>query len=183
MAKVHKNVLIEGLRGTIGDTLVFKHTRSGRTILAKKPEFPKHRKFSPAQKAHQARFREAVAYARAAQTQPIYITLAKKRNLTAYSVALADAMHPPRVLAIDASGYTGRAGGLIRVQAEDDVQVARVHVTLRNADDQVLEEGEAVSDRAGRWWTYTTQVNDKGATISVTAYDLPGNAAELEMGG
>ncbi len=135
----------------------------------------------PSDKDHLAALFLAVAYAKAAQTQPSYVRLAKKRNLTAYSVALADAMHPPRVITIDASQYTGRAGSMIRVQAEDDVQVARVRVTISDAANRVLEEGDAVSDQAGRWWTYRPQTDRQGVMIQATAFDLAGNTGSATV--
>jgi hypothetical protein len=46
MAKVKLNALVESARGRLGNDLVLKRTRSGATILAKKPEFPKDRKFT-----------------------------------------------------------------------------------------------------------------------------------------
>jgi len=179
MARVKLNALVESAQGRLGNDLVLKRTRSGAIILAKKPEFPKNRKFSKAQRDHQQRFRQAVAYAKSAQTNPIYVTLAKKQKQPAYNVALADAMHPPRVIKIDASGYHGKAGEVIRVQAEDDVKVTRVQVAIYDARERVVEEGEAVSDRTGRWWTYTTLTAGNGASSKAVAYDLAGNKGDL----
>jgi hypothetical protein len=48
------------------------------------------------------------------------------------------------------SGYSGKAGEVIRVQAEDDVQVTRGHVAIYDARERVIEEGDADSDRAGQ---------------------------------
>jgi hypothetical protein len=108
-----------------------------------------------------------VAYAKAAQANPIYVALVKKRKQPAYNVALADAMHPPRVIEIDASGYRGGVGEVIRVRAKDDVRVVRLWSTIYNAREQVIEEGEGVSDRIGRWWTYLTQVAGNGISVTV----------------
>jgi hypothetical protein len=179
MAKVKLNALVESAQGRLGSDLVLKRTRSGATILAKKPEFPKNRKFSKAQREHQQRFRQAVTYAKAAQTNPIYVALAKKRKQPAYNVALGDAMHPPRVIEIDAKGYSGQANEVIRVQAEDDVQITRVHVAIYDAREHVIEEGEAISDRVGRWWAYTTQVIGNGVSVNALAYDLAENEGSL----
>ncbi|HTP10708.1 MAG TPA: hypothetical protein VMP08_20785 [Anaerolineae bacterium] len=179
MAKVKKNALIEGLSGSIGD-LVLKQARSGTTYVARKPTFPDDRQFSAAQLAHQRRFKAAAAYAKqAVQTEPLYAALAKKTGQPVYNVALADAMHPPRVIEIDASGYNGGVGEVLRVQAEDDVKVTRVYVAIYDAHDRVVEEGEAISDRIGRWWMYTTQRAANGAGIQAVAYDLAGNEGDL----
>jgi hypothetical protein len=181
MAKVKLNALVESAQGRLGSDLVLKRTRSGATILAKKPEFPENRKFSKAQRDHQRRFKRAVAYAKAAQTNPIYVALAKKQKQPAYNVALADAMHPPRVIEIDARGYTGQADEVIRVQAEDDVQVTRVQVAIYDTRERVIEEGEAISDRIGRWWTYTTRTTGNGVSIKALAYDLAENEVSLTI--
>jgi hypothetical protein len=179
MAKVKLNAIVESAHGRLGNDLVLKRTRSGATILAKKPEFAKNRKFSKAQREHQQRFKQAVAYAKVAQTNPIYVVLAKKQKQPAYNVALADAMHPPRVIEIDASGYRGGRGEVIRVRAEDDVQVTHVQVAIYDARQRVIEEGEAVSDGAGRWWMYTVQTIGDGVSVKAVAYDLAENEGGL----
>ncbi len=127
MAKVKKNALIEGLSGSIGE-LVLKRARSGTTYVARKPTF-EDRQFSAAQLEHQRRFRAAAAYAKqAAKTEPIYAALAKKTGQPAYNAALSDALHPPKIVAVEQSN------GLIRVCAEDKVKVARVVVTVLDAE-------------------------------------------------
>ena len=59
MAKVRRNIFMRGLSGTIGDQVVLKTIRGGRTIVCKKPTFQEDREFSQAQLAHQQAFREA----------------------------------------------------------------------------------------------------------------------------
>ena len=173
MAKVRKNALIEGLSGSVGE-LVLKRARSGTTYVARKPTFPDDRRFSAAQLAHQRRFREAAAYAKqAAHAEPIYAALAKKTGQPAYNVALGDYLHPPKIVAVE------QAGGTIRVCAEDKVKVARVTVTLLDAEGQALEEGEATPDAIGWWWTYTPGAVG-AARVRVCALDLPGNRASWE---
>jgi hypothetical protein len=181
MARVKLNALVESAQGRLGSDLVLKRTRNGSTILAKKPEFPKNRKFSMAQREHQRRFKKAVVYAKVAQTNPIYVALAKKQKQPTYNVALADAMHRPQVIEIDASGYSGQASEAISVQAEDDVQVTRVHMAICDAHERVIEEGEAASDRTGRWWIYTTQIAGSGVGVKAVAYDLAGNEGSLTI--
>lgn len=132
MAKVRRNVLLGDVTGRIGE-VVLKRSRGGQQILCRKPTF-EHRVFSRAQRAHQKRFREAAAYAKAAcQREPIYAEQAKKTHPPAYNIALAGYMRPPQVNAIDLSGYTGKAGEAIRVQATDDVMVKRVTATIADA--------------------------------------------------
>lgn len=62
-----------------------------------------------------------------------------------------------------------------------NVKVTRVHVTIYDVYERVIEEGEAVSDRVGRWWTYTTQTVENGASIKAVAYDLAENEGSLTM--
>ena len=62
MAIVVKNILLRGLSGSIGKTLVFRQC-NGNTIVA---QHPAKRKKAPTegQRRQQERFRDAVAYAR-----------------------------------------------------------------------------------------------------------------------
>ena len=64
MAKVQNNVLVRGIKGSIGD-VVFRVMPDGKTYVSGKPDFSS-RKFSMGQKNHQSRFKEAAAYARQA---------------------------------------------------------------------------------------------------------------------
>jgi hypothetical protein len=180
MAKVRLNALLESIRGQIGEDLVLKRGRDGQIILSRKPTFPEDREFSPAQRAHQARFRAAAAYAKAAARQePIYAELARKRRQTAYNVALSDWFHPPKIVVVDRTGWTGQAGQEIRVLAEDDVAVRRVEVEIL-AGNQRLEAGEARPER-GPWWVYRTTADcpPVGVRLVVRAEDLPGHVAEV----
>ena len=82
MAKVQSNIIVRGVSGKVGNQLVFRHMRDGRTILATVPDFSK-RKLSRDQKTHHERFKEAAAYARvASRKEPIYTELAEGRRRT-----------------------------------------------------------------------------------------------------
>jgi hypothetical protein len=165
MAEVFNNIFVRGLAGAVGDQFVIRRTRSGKTIIANKPQFDKNREFSPSQKAHQSAFREAARYAKAA-------------NSTSYNMAVADWFGKPELLAIDASGWTREIGQTIRIEARDDTKVTRVRVVIHN-NGTILEEGEAVrSATDDSLWTYvtTTQVTPaRGLLLDANAYDLPGN--------
>lgn len=178
MAKARKTALLEELSGSIGD-LVLKRARSGTMYVARKPRFPENRQFSPAQLAHQQRFKAATAYAKqAAKVEPLYAALARKTRQPAYNVALGDYLHPPQIVMVEQIGET------IRVRAEDQVKVTRVSVALLEADGHILAEGEAAPDSTGWWWTFTanhiTAAHDAVARIRVCAYDLPGNETVWE---
>jgi hypothetical protein len=181
VAKVRLNVLISGASGRIGNDLALKQTRDGQTILCRKPTFSEHRVFSAAQKAHQARFQAAAAYAKsAAKREPIYAELAKKSRHTAYNVALADFMRPPEILEVDLAGYAGQAGGVVRVRAHDDVLVKEVQVKIVDAHQQVVEQGAASGEANKLWWVYVATANCSTANVMVVAraVDLPGHAVE-----
>ena len=51
MAKVRSNIIIDGIGGMLGNQLVFKRDKAGRTILSVKPTFGENRVFSAAQRA------------------------------------------------------------------------------------------------------------------------------------
>lgn len=183
MAKVRRNIILDDVSGRIGEGLVLRRARSGQTVLSRKPTFSEDRVFSPAQQAHQQRFREAAAYAKqASKHQPIYAELASKMRQPAYNVALADYMHPPEILAIDLAGYTGKAGQAIRIQARDDVKVACVSVKIVDANQRVIEQGLAIADAVGLWWTFATHADcpTDSVTVVVRVEDLPGNRVEKE---
>ena len=137
MAKVVRNPVMQGISGAVGN-LVFRQMPDGSTYVSAKPDFS-HRKFSEGQKEHQSRFQRAVAYAReAAKSQPIYRELAAGTIKSAYNFALSDWFNPPVIHCVE------RRDGLIRVEASDNVIVARVVVTILDVDGNVIEKGEAL---------------------------------------
>ena len=73
--------------------------------------------------------------------------------------------------------YSGQVGDQIAIIATDDIGVAGVSVTIRNAtDNSIVEQGIAL-EHAGKWRYPATSVAPAGAplTIEVTASDRPGN--------
>lgn len=168
MAKIHKNVIVQGLSGRLGN-LVFRQMQDGSTRVCTKPDFS-NRKFSQGQKDHQSRFRQAAAYAReAAKSQAIYAELARGTTKNAYNWALSDWFNPPVIDRIE------RRQGLVRVTASDNVLVAEVRVKIMDGDGNTLEEGQAHQvDPARRpeRWEYRSSAE---GTIEATARDLAGN--------
>lgn len=59
--------------------------------------------------------------------------------------------------------------------------VTRVHVAIYGARERVIEEGDAVSDRIGRWWTYRTQVTGSGVNVKALAHDLAENEGRMTI--
>jgi hypothetical protein len=185
MAKSQKNVVTYGLSGKIGDVLVFSQ-RNGRTIVSKIPQSPTNA--SAKQKGQRKRFQQATIYAKVAledkPTKERYDAAAKKKkNLTAYNVAVADFFNAPDIHSVDLSAYTGAAGDTIRMIVSDDFAVKSVQVCILNADGSLVEEGFAVNS-AGTIWIYTATQNNEsldGDKIIITASDLPGNRTTEEQ--
>ena len=120
MAKVNKNIVIEGLSGSLGDQLVIQAGKGGTTIIRTKPQ-PGDQPPSEAQQAARERFQEAVAYAKGAKEKPAYVGKAAGTEKSAYNVAAADWLHPPEVVEIDLAAWTGGLGEKLRAKVRDDV--------------------------------------------------------------
>jgi hypothetical protein len=173
MAKVIDNILVRGLSGKLGDQVVFRRLRDGRTIVCNKPDFS-HRKLSKDQKEHHKRFQAAAAYAReASRTNPMYAKLAEGTMKNAYNVALGDWFHAPVIQRLE------RRGKVIRVQATDDAMVASVQVMILDKKGKVVEKGEAIRKK-GDWWEYTPASQGK---VILEARDLAGNVGRGELEG
>jgi hypothetical protein len=172
MAKIRKNLFLQGVSGSVGGQLVLRHMRDGRTILCAMPDFSS-REFSSKQISHQQRFQEAAAYARkAAKEQPLYAELAADTMKTAYNIALSDWFHPPAIKRIERQGET------LRVQARDNVRVERVWVTVLDGE-KVVEQAEA-TEVGSDWWQLPTP--GAGGRMVVMAKDLAGNVVAMEVG-
>lgn len=92
MAKIAVTPLLEDIRGKLGN-LSIRRSRTGRFYLANLPDMSTV-KWSDAQKAHRQRFKEAVAYAKAAMADPQvrarYEERAAEANRTPFSMAISD---------------------------------------------------------------------------------------------
>ena len=178
IAKVNGNLFMDRLSGQLGDQIIIKKGRDGRTIICKKPTFRDDREFSPAHLARQQAFREAAVYARTQKLNPVYIEKAQGTGKCSYNVAIADWLHPPEILEVDLSSWSGEAGQVLRIRARDDVQVKQVAVTITDEADHVLEQSQAVEVGA-LWWEYSTTATANGnAKVIVRALDLPGRVTE-----
>ncbi len=182
MANVKLNPILERIRGQVGD-LVFKRYED-RTILSRKAE-PSGRPPTPAQAAHRERFRQAALYGRMVMADPdartFYEGEADERHVPVFSLTIADFFNAPEITEVDVSDYHGKAGDPIRVAAMDDVEVARVEVSITTADGTAVEAGEATLD--GGHWRYVATAAVAAGTdvrIGVRAYDRPGGVGEAE---
>ena len=187
MAKIHNNIFVRGLTGSVGEQFVIRQVRGGRTIIANKPVFNVNQIFTDPQKAQQEAFRQAINYAKFAKTQAVYVDKAKGTSATAYNVAVSDWFGQPEVLDINISGWTGQIGQTIQVKAKDSVGVTSVHVMIResNGTATALEQGEAVQSALdSQMWNYTTTTlvpMTPGTRLDVSAQDLPGNIASSPL--
>ena len=136
MAKVNDNLFMNRLSGQLGDQIIIKRGRGGRTIICKKPTFREDREFSPAQLARQQAFREAATYARTQKLNPTYIEDAEETAKCSYNVAITDWLHPPVIHRIE------RKGGVIRVQASDNVMVTKIDIRVVDEAGGILEAGQ-----------------------------------------
>jgi hypothetical protein len=171
MAIITHNILTEGISGMVGDKLVFRQMRDGRTIVCARPDFS-HRVWSEEQLIHHSRFQQAAAYARvASKTNPLYAELARGTAKNAYNIALSDWFHPPVIHSIE------RQDRRICVNATDNVLVDSVLITILDEAGKTVEQGQAVQvDEA--WWEYVTAMEGK---IRVEACDLAGNVVREEI--
>jgi hypothetical protein len=179
MARVRKNQVMQGLTGLIGDQILVRTDKAGRTIVGSKPTFKEDRTFSAAQLEHHQEFREGVIYARANKDLEVYKEKAAGTPQNAYNVAMSDWFNAPEIKVLDTSAWSGQPGEVIRVWAIDDVKVNSVSVEITRPDGTLLEKGEAVQVDA-MWWDYTTTASAvPGARVKATAIDLPSNIAEM----
>lgn len=179
MAKVRSNIIIQGLSGMLGNQLVIKQDKAGRTIVSVRPTFDENREFTEEQKAHQEAFKEATAYAKDAKGEAVYAEKAEGTPMTSYNVAVADWFHPPEITEVDLSAWTGQIGETIRVKAVDDVKVEQVTIVITDEADAVLEQG-AATQAVGLWWEYTTTAEASGnPKVVAAAMDLPGHIDEV----
>lgn len=92
MAKITLNPLVTEASGKVGD-LVFRRTPNGKMSLIKLADMSKV-KWSKAQKEHRKRFKEAIAYAKAAMAEPKvrakYEKSARKLNKRPFDIAVSD---------------------------------------------------------------------------------------------
>ena len=180
MARLYSNIVILGSNGLVGGHFTDRKTHVERSILSRKPLLDDYRKAHDARRAHESAIRESTTYANFAQTQDVYITKAKRMGVTPYCIALTDWFEAPKVLEINVDGWTGKIGQTIRVKARDNLMVARVTLVIRDAEENVLEMGEALQLEPGSaWWNYTTKKlvpMTPFPIVEATAQDLPGNS-------
>ncbi|MDR2917765.1 MAG: hypothetical protein LBV72_00155 [Tannerella sp.] len=187
MAKVENNLFLLGIRGMIGNQMVYRNCK-GKIILSKRPQCTGYQ--SDAQKKQRLRFKEATIYAKAALTDAdtfkAYSEKAQHSEdaLTAYNVAVADYLNLPVIKTVHLDEYSGQPGEGIVVSATDDFEVKEVTVKIRQNDYTLVEKGIALADANGLDWKYTTQSANiplTGSMVTIRVSDRPGNVTVKEM--
>ena len=181
MAKVGSNLVVHGLSGMLGKQLVVRRQKDGSFVVAAAPHRSADAAPSNAQKEQQAKFKQAILYARGAKGLPEYEQAAKSRGVSTHNVAVADFLRPPEIEAIDVSEYHGAPGETIAITAVDDVKVSTVSVLITTDDGKLVEKGTAVlSPVDGSRWTYTATASAPGSAIKVVVdvADLAGHVTE-----
>lgn len=176
MALVKNNILLQFVRGTIGDQVTI-YERNNQIILAKK-RGPSRKK--PTKKQLEARYRMKVAAAYATQMLEDPALKAYYKSLAgpgqnAYNMAIKDAYNAPEVQHIQLENDT------VVVTAKDDFRIAEVEVSVVDAAGKILERGKAVLGRNGVDWYYKAGAMPHGGKIKAVVVDLPGNETVMEV--
>ena len=113
MAAVSTTVLVQGLRGSLGN-LVFRTIR-GKTFVSQRPQRPRFE--SPLQRMNRDKFRMAAAWAKCMVLNPekkvYYETIAKRRKLpNAYTAAVSEYMCRKDIVATAPSVVTATVHAL-----------------------------------------------------------------------
>ena len=176
MALVLDNVLLQVVRGTLGDQITI-YERNGQIIMAKK-RGPSTK--PPTLKQLEARYKMkvAAAYARVIIQDPelkaYYKSLAGPGQ-NAYNMAVKDAYRSPEIQNIVLEEET------VVVTVKDEFRIAEVEVRVVDADGVIKERGKAVLGRNGVDWYYKTTSRPAGGRVIVVAVDLPGNETVREL--
>lgn len=176
MAIVKDNILLQVVRGTLGDQLTI-YERNGQIIMAKK-RGPSKKK--PTEKQLEARYKMKIAAAFAKQIlrdpelKAYYKKLAGPGQ-NAYNMAVKDAYAAPEIQNIKLEEAE------VVVTARNDFRVAAVEVRIVDAEDVISERGNAILGWNGVDWHYKTAALPPGGRIVVVAVDLPGNERVKEL--
>lgn len=169
---------ISGISGKVGD-MVFRQ-RNGKTFVSKASNKTQKERTAK-QQANNSNFQRAVIYAKKALADPVAKQMYKAKvgkGKSAYNLALADFLHAPKILKVDLSGYSGKAGEVIRIEVIDDFAVKAVKLGIHRQDGTLEEEGDALQTEDNLDWTYIARITIISLVeikIVVTATDYSGN--------
>jgi hypothetical protein len=164
MAKIKKkNILLEGLSGSIGD-LVFRQMPDGSTRVSQKPDFSERVSQPGANRPpgpHQAGF--GVCERGQKPGPSTSSALPAARQPERLQPGVADWFHPPVIHGIERDGR-------VRVEASDNMQVTKVEVRILDGEGKVLEQGQAEQVNP-LYWEYAPSAE---GTVEASAWDLAG---------
>jgi hypothetical protein len=185
MPKVENNNLLHGVSGKLGNNFVIRQSAQG-TVISNKPKRPE--KSSEEQIFVRNRFSYASYYAREQMKREagaLYQAAITAKLNSGYAVAMSDYLKVPRIDLIDADGYHGSVGDVIKVRAWDDFKVVSVTLVIKGPSGEELERGEATfSTELQPEWLYTAKTafaKSAGTTVTAIAKDLPGNATSRTL--
>ena len=178
MGTFRENSGLGELAGTIGG-MVFVNYKPGLKIIRRRPERKKPAR--EAEIANRKDFAQAVTYAKGVWAeQPAlrarYNAAARLQGRRGFDLAKADFRLRPEIREVNLSGYSGKPGEPIVIDATDDFEVKAVTVVVQQLNGTALEEGAAVA-KDGQW-VYNAQTEvaaGQTVVVQVTAADNPGH--------
>ncbi|ADY53781.1 hypothetical protein Pedsa_3246 [Pseudopedobacter saltans DSM 12145] len=186
MAKSRRNVVTHGLSGLIGDLLVFRQM-AGKTVVSNRPKASGKAPTVGMLKVRKL-FRKAAIYATNIikdLTRKAEYEKAAKNGQSAFNVAFADYLKGPEIEEdLSFANYTGQTGQKLVASIIDNFRVASVNFSIRDAGGDLIESGEAEQSENGLDWVYTTTADNPsyaGGTVTIKAYDQPGNETLAEV--
>lgn len=182
MASSINNIITRGLSGKLGQ-FIFRRWY-GKTVLTIKAA--RYNKKSALQVQRQLLFRQAIAYAKTAISDPSLFKFYSSKTKGAqrpYNVAISDFLSPPVIHEVDLSRYDGSIGSTIKALVTDNGRVAQVNIRIEKPDGSLIEKGEAVMLKDGIHWVYTTTIsNNSPSVLIIEALDLAGRISEKRVG-
>jgi len=181
MAILTGNSPLQGLRGMIGDQLVFRKN-GDKTVVSVKPLTRKRKRNSELQQLYLDKFKDAAKYARSIMRDPEkcdeYRKLAKKQNKhSAWNVAISEYMLSIRIEARDAETTAPERRKRVRfTAAKRNFKVKEVEVKLISRSKEVLAEGQADRINTTDWVYHLPVLPEKGMYLEITARDTLGLA-------
>ena len=172
MASIHYNPHVPGELGRV----ILR--RVGDKQIYVRPSVGPRRTTDPMLEARQA-FTEAAAYSKAVFRNPVrrapFEATAAATGARVYTTIMTDFLTKPIIRDVKTDGYHGHTGDVLAVLARADLALASVHVVLRRADDNVVEEGDAML-AAGEYRYTATQDVPAGTALfaDVTVRDTDG---------
>jgi len=179
MSKSKNNLITKHYSGKLGNQISLRNLRHC-SVMAILPD-ASSKGPSAKQRAHQHLFKKASRYARSVYSDPFLKNIYEKKtskSLTVYKLALSDFLNPPVVHKIDSSGYKGKIGDKIMVDAVGRFSLRQIKITITGPNGKFIEEGNCILDTFHILWEYTATAEQSplsSTTITATAYDYPGH--------